>query len=97
MHKKPLIRCYDAGEKFADRYTVYYLIPQYFHGERFYIYIGMSAHPTHPQGIGMHGECSGRDLPRHKYHKGIGKKIEFSELPDDCKKLINRELEQMKG
>jgi len=95
--KKPLVRCYDAGSKFADRYTVFYLIPQYLFGKKFYIYIGMSADPCHPQGIGQHGEVPGYQLPRHKYHKGIGKRIDFSELPVDCQTVVNRELEQIAG
>lgn len=94
--KKPAIRVYDNGGKTADRYTVYYLTPQYFHGEKFYIYIGMSAYPTHPQGIGEHGEVSSSQLPRHKYHRGIGKRIEFADLPVDCQTVVNRELEVIK-
>lgn len=79
---------YDDGGKSIDRYTVYYSHPRKW-GIRepgVYALVGMSAAPFHPQGFGQHGE--GR-LGRHN-----GRKIRFEELPEDCQRLVRRDLEE---
>ena len=80
------IRCYDSGDETADRYTVVFT-GRYRHltgGSTWYV--GMSAHPFHPQGFGQHGESPmpiDRPTSRH-----LGKRIPFAALPEDCRKLV---------
>lgn len=81
------IRCYDNGGKTADRYTVVYLddpetpMP---HCKLHYNSVGMSADPFHPQGFGQH--CAAM-CGAH-----LGKRIPFASLPNDCRKLVERDL-----
>ena len=81
------IRCYDSGENGSfDRYTVVFT-GNYTHktgGEHWYV--GMSEHPTHPQGFGQHG--SSRDQIDRPNYGHIGKKIRFQDLPIDCQQLV---------
>lgn len=76
------VRIYDQPDT-ADRYTVV------FTGRKTEgVYLGMSAWPFHPQGIGMHGQAS-RDrgqypIDRPKYAH-IGKRIAWKDLPEDCR------------
>lgn len=80
--KPRYIRCYDNGGETADRYTVVYTRTNT--GNCFYVAMGST--PFHPQGICLHGESpSTIDRPAYSH---LGKKIDFSELPDDCKKVI---------
>ena len=60
-------------------------------------YVGMSAHPFHPQGVGQHGEgaeyrptCIKRNKDLWSY---LGKMIEFEDLPTDCQELVLQDLE----
>lgn len=78
------VRCYDNGGETADRYSVV------FTGRRArgagFPYLGMSANPFHPQGIGTRGESEyfvDRPTSRH-----LGKRIAFEALPEDCRKLV---------
>lgn len=82
------IRCYDGGEKFADRYTV--VFTRLGHIKRGYcFYRGMSAHPMHPQGVGMSGEHDGPiDRPAYAH---LGKRIKFEDLPIDCQTVVRRD------
>lgn len=91
---RPPVRCYDNGGKTADRYTVYFLQPEIVRGQRFYSYLAMSACPFHPQGIGQHGETAG-PVPRAKYVRNIGRRIEFSELPADCQRAVIQDLQEV--
>lgn len=83
------IRIFDNGGESFDRYTVIFTKKgiiskenrKHF-GQRF-MYIGMSENPFHPQGFGQHGE-----LENPKGGKHLGKKIKFENLPEDCKKLV---------
>jgi hypothetical protein len=79
---------YDSGpDSGADRYTVYYKgrgTLTWVRGKRFRSCVGMSASPFHPQGIGQHG----MGLPG----KHNGKRIKFEELPEDCRRLVVRDL-----
>lgn len=82
------IACYDNGGKSADRYTVAYLEDvqdqPWVRGRKQYSCVGMSAEPFHPQGVGQHSTCM---LGRH-----LGKKIAFADLPEDCQRLVLRDL-----
>lgn len=77
---------YDNGGETADRYCVYYggrgTINR-FNGLR--QYVAMNERPFHPQGFGQHGEG--------KPGKHNGKKITFDQLPPDCQKLVQQDLD----
>ena len=79
------IRIYDNGGKTFDRYTVIYMdFPERMTGV--YEAVGMSTNPFHPQGFGQH--CTA--MPG----KHLGKRIQFKDLPDDCKRLVWYDLEE---
>ena len=81
------VRCYDNGGKTADRYTVVYTgrYRRDLTRDEFQ-FVGMSAQPFHPQGVGMHGSSKVQiDRPASAH---LGKRIKFAELPDDCRKLV---------
>ncbi len=90
------ISCWDYGDKTCDRYTVVFLDT---YGDTTLVnpgqveYLGMSANPFHPQGVGMHGE-----MPIHNVaYRGRGgvfdKRIQFKELPPDCQRAVLQDLE----
>jgi hypothetical protein len=80
------IRCYDNGGKTADRYTVCYT-GRYKKESRQFEYVGMSAFPFHPLGIGQHGSTENQSCDRPT-SSHLGKKINYSKLPEDCQKLV---------
>lgn len=99
------IRCYDDGGESADRYTVVFtgnyrkpLPPdchQYYGPFTWFQYVGMSAYPYHPQGVGMHGENRNQiDVNKWGFAPAMGRKchlgrrIPFSQLPTDCQRLV---------
>jgi hypothetical protein len=94
------VRCYDNGGKTLDRYTVCFTgraAPERSPGRATeYPYVGMSAHPFHPQGFGQHGASKGQpcDVNRHGFAPAIGRKcylgrrIAFADLPPDCQRLV---------
>ena len=91
-HRKIGVRCYDNGGRSADRYTVVYT-GRYGHlTGRQSFYVAMSAHPFHPQGIGLHGESrlpiDNRSWGQRGGYSHLGKKVSYDDLPDDCKKLV---------
>jgi hypothetical protein len=82
--KPKYVRCYDNGGETADRYTVVFTGHYTHKTNRSHWYVGMSAQPFHPQGIGMHGESNTQiDYPSYGH---LGKKITFDALPIDCQK-----------
>ncbi len=77
-----------------DRYTVVYTGNYQGRGGRC-DYVGMSSHPSHPQGFGQHGEHADIiDVPRGGFpatigDKGrLGRRITFQALPRDCQELV---------
>ena len=85
MKKEKLnIRCYDDGGKSVDRYTVVYMDWPENKPGRFYSCVGMSDAPFHPQGVGQHSIAT---VGRH-----LGKRIQFEDLPEDCRELVRRDL-----
>lgn len=78
------IRCHDNGGETIDRYTVVYL-NQPEHQVNTFTCLAMNAAPFHPQGFGQHSSAM---LGRH-----LGKRIAFTDLPADCQKLVNRNLQ----
>ena len=102
------IRCYDAGDRIVDRYTAVFT-GRYRHqtaGE--FVYLAMNAAPFHPQGFGQHGATK-RHFDVDKYGwpvavgkeckscPDIGKRIEFKDLPEDCRKLVLQDYVEMWG
>lgn len=86
--KKPNIRIYDNGGKTIDRYTVVFMDePE--HQPDTFACLAMNERPFHPQGFGQHSTA----MPgRH-----LGKRIAFEQLPEDCQKLVRRDLEDGKA
>lgn len=87
------IRCYDNGGKAADRYTV--VFTGNYKGRKGCDYLGMNAYPFHPQGIGMHGWSE--DVIDYPTYGHLGRKIKFSDLPEDCQKLVLRDYRDIWG
>lgn len=85
---------YDNGGKTFDRYTVYYSDRRGWgfphdrnrNGKKIYPCVSMNAGPFNPLGFGQHGSGS---LGRHN-----GNRIAFEDLPEDCKRLVRRDLRQ---
>lgn len=75
------LRAYDHPSS-IDRYTVVFD-----DGAARLTYIGMNASPFHPQGFGQHGELERRHIGSH-----LGKRINISDLPQDCKRLVLQDL-----
>jgi hypothetical protein len=80
------IKVYDNGGKTWDRFTVVYLdCPE--NSPNTFAAVAMNERPFHPQGFGQH--CSA--MPgRH-----LGKRIRFEDLPEDCQKLVLRDLKDL--
>lgn len=81
---KPVLACYDSGpNRGADRYTVLYGTPLWdpSYGRNVPAR-AMSEAPFSPVGIGLYIE-----VPAHN-RGGLGKKICFLDLPDDCRRLV---------
>jgi len=93
-------RLLPAGKGTADRYTVVFTGRFKGRGGRAH-YVGMSCHPFHPQGVGMHGEAElNFDAPggrppkigaKAKWGDGNSRRIPFRLLPADCQKLVIRD------
>ena len=80
------IRCYDNGGETIDRYTAVFTgnYRKKTGGE--FWHLCMSANPYHPQGMGQHGGSNDQiDKPTYSH---LGKKINFTDLPADCQKLV---------
>jgi hypothetical protein len=96
------VRCYDNGGETADRYTVVF-VGRYRKSNQGFHYVGMSADPF--WGIGQHGETAGRpcDVNEHGYAPAIGRKchigkrIQFSELPEKCQWLVAGDYKELWG
>lgn len=88
------VRIYDNGEP-GDRYTVVFT-GRYRHqtGGEFW-YLGMSAAPFHPQGIGQHGSSPYQIDRPHYGH--LGKKITWAQLPEDCRKCTLATYKELWG
>lgn len=79
---KDLLAIFDNDGATADRYTVVFLDQR---NCDHYECVGMNAAPFHPQGIYQHAIC---DLGAH-----LGRRIKFEELPEDCRRAVEQELE----
>ncbi len=84
----------DTGPKNVDRYDVIYKEVYESNGTYFVTGIGMSARPTHPQGVGQHFELEVYKL--RQYRDRMQKKyIKWSDLPEECKGVVRRDLAEM--
>ena len=83
------IRVYDNGGTSFDRYTAVFTKKSItnIRGDRWFMYVGMSSNPFHPQGFGQHGESNWQPVDRPTYGH-LGKKIKFEDLPKDCQTLV---------
>ena len=107
------IRAYDSGpDGSADRYTVVYTGKYRTLGTKRgeartlgnFQYVGMSALPFHPQGVGQHGESPQQiDVNKSGFAPAmgrknhLGKRIPFVELPPDCQTLVLRDYRNIWG
>jgi hypothetical protein len=84
------IACYDNGGESFDRYTVVYMderdgCPSLPLGRgNLFACIGMSSEPFHPQGFGQHSTA----MPGPH----LGRRIAFASLPEDCQKVVLRDV-----
>ena len=79
-----VLRCYDAGERYADRYTI--IPPRWSKEYRYrgaWQAIGANAEPFHPLGIGYHCEVA---TP----NPGIGKRVRWDDLPVDVQRFARQ-------
>ena len=102
------IRCYDNGGSTADRYTVVFTGRCKHKSGGELMYLAMNDRPFHPQGFGQHGGMEQHfDVGKHgwpvavgkecKSCPDIGKRIEFKDLPEDCRKLVLQDYVEMWG
>lgn len=91
------IRIYDAGCKFADRYTV--IFSGNYPGRDGQMHVlAMGPAPIHPQGFCMHmpydrqidGDKWGF-TPKIGMKNHLGIRIRFQDLPEQCKKIVMRD------
>jgi len=87
------IRVYDNGGKTFDRYTV--VFTGNYKGRNGCDYLGMSENPFSPLGVGQHG--SDKSVIDHPSYSHLGKKIQFSDLPEDCKKAVISDYKEIWG
>ena len=81
--KRKTCRCFDAGDNFADRYTIAfrgYRVPDF---GMVYPFLAAGPTPFHPQGFGQHGESREFLTGRH-----LGKRIAFDALPADVQRFV---------
>ncbi len=78
------IQCRDAGAELNDRYTVWFTGRHRALPAGRVAYRAMSDRPFHPLGFGVWGEQDRRDC---RGYPG-GKRIGFSDLPPDCRRLV---------
>lgn len=98
------VRCYDNGGETADRYTV--LFTGRYPG-RVRFGVGMSALPFHPQGICQHFEFYGHNAPDRVGSSwagpsigrncAIGKRIDYADLPVQCKQAVVSDYVELWG
>jgi hypothetical protein len=78
------VRCYNQSAS-ADQYTVIFTKKR-LQEQGDFMYLGMSANPYDSQGICQHGFMIDAKVYSH-----LGKKIGFSDLPNDCREIIIKE------
>ena len=81
--KRKTCRIYDAGDQFADRYTIAFKGYRLKDWGMIYPYLSASENPYHPQGVGQHGEAPHPMTGRH-----LGKRVSFDSLPEPVQRFI---------
>src|SRR4051812_11038427 len=88
--------------KLTERRAGYQGRMESFPRQKRYMYLGMSAHPTHPQGVGSHNESERQiDVNKAGFAPAIGRKshlgkrIPFAELPENCRKLVLSDYKEL--
>lgn len=82
------IRCYDNNGETQDRYTCVFTGNYTHKTSREHWYLGMSADPFHPLGIGIHESSKTQiDTPAYSH---LGKKVKFEDLPDKVQQCIKQ-------
>lgn len=83
-----ILAIYDNRGRTADRYCVVFT-PFSVDGRLCFPTLSMSAHPTHPQGVGIHSEYERRPtrLPGDRV-------ISFDALPEECRRCVEADLRQ---
>jgi hypothetical protein len=84
------ISCWDDGESVVDRYTVVFLDEIDDQGK--VGYLAMSSNPFHPQGFCQHGDMMIGDVAYKGRGGAFTKRIKFSDLPPDCQKAVQQDL-----
>lgn len=93
------VHCYDNGGRSIDRYTVVFTgnfkkapCPMFVE----WPYLAMNGAPFHPQGFCQHGATKNNrcDYPRYGH---IGKRIKFTDLPEDCQKVVLQDYAEIWG
>lgn len=97
------VRTYDAGCKFADRYTVIFS-GNYPDRNKQVQVLAMGAAPTHLQRFCIHTSYNKQiDVNRWRFSLKIGQKnhlgirIRFQDLPEQCKKIVIRNYRDIWG
>lgn len=98
------VRCYDNGGNSADRYTVVFTGKYPGKKPRECNYRAMSSNPFHPQGVGLF--CWNEDMidtnnsgfaPAVGRKNHLGTRIPFSDLTEECQKLIISDYKEIWG
>lgn len=86
-----VLAIYD-NPKYCDRYTVIYAAPVCgtTYADMSLGYRGMSAHPTHPQGIGLYGEFTAHQAAQFRY-ANRHRACRWSDLPPDVQAVVRRD------
>jgi hypothetical protein len=98
------LRLYDCGDKAIDHYTAVFTgkyqlrgVPKYRGWRTFQCnYISFNEVPHSPnQGFWQHGSNSTMiDVPRYSH---LGKRIQFKDLPEECRRLLMDEYKEIWG
>jgi hypothetical protein len=85
-----VLDCFDHP-KFGDRYTVMFgkeLMPtRGSYADSSIAYLGMSADPTHPQGVGMWGEMEAYDAMQYRY-RNKHRRVRWQDLPERVRACV---------
>ena len=91
-----IIGIYDNRGRTIDRYAVVFSPHDTSMGERFNV-LYMSDRPFHSQGVGCTDEWNHRPTGDWGGHRGLGRCIDFTELPDDCQRAATDLVEKTKS
>lgn len=93
-YPKGVLAVYDNGGRTADRYTVVYAPFKDSQGRDSFPLTFLSADPFWPQGVCQHETRAFR--PTGGWGSGQ-KVIAFADLPPDCQRAVQQDLEEMRA